>query len=184
MMNGWKKIETPLSGDVIESLASGDRLLLSGVVYTARDQAHRRLRAIAERNEKPPVDLSGQMIYYMGPSPAPPGMVIGSAGPTTSSRMDPFTEPVLKLGVKGMIGKGKRDHNSRELMAWYRAVYFSTFGGAGAYLAVRILESEVVAFEDLGPEAMFRLRVEEFPIIVINDIHGGDLYEDVLRKRE
>jgi fumarate hydratase subunit beta len=184
MMSGWRKIETPLSEAVIESLASGDRLLLSGIVYSARDQAHRRLRAIAERNEKPPVDLSGQLIYYMGPSPAPPGMVIGSAGPTTSSRMDSFTEPVLKLGVKGMIGKGKRDLYTRELMAWYRAVYFGTFGGAGAYLAVRILESEVVAFEDLGPEAIFRLRVEEFPVIVINDIHGGDLYEDVLRTRE
>jgi len=184
MMSGWRKIETPLSEEVIESLASGDRLLLSGVVYTARDQAHRRLRAIAERNEKPPVDLTGQVIYYMGPSPAPPGMAMGSAGPTTSARMDPFTEPMLKFGVKGMIGKGKRDRNTRELMGWYCAVYFATFGGAGAYLSVRILESEVVAFEDLGPEAMFRLRVEDFPVIVVNDIHGGDLYEDVLRTRE
>jgi fumarate hydratase subunit beta len=184
MMNGWRKIETPLSGDVIESLNTGDCLLLSGIVYTARDQAHDRLRAIAERNEKIPVDLSGQIVYYMGPSPAPQGMVIGSAGPTTSSRMDSFTEPILKLGVKGMIGKGRRDRDIRELMGWYRAVYFSTFGGAGAYLAMRVRESAVVAFEDLGPEAMFRLRVEDFPVIVVNDVHGGDLYEDVLRKRE
>ena len=184
MMSGWRKIETPLSIDVIESLNSGDRLLLSGIVYTARDQAHDRLCAIAERNEKLPLNMSGQIIYYMGPSPAPPGMVIGSAGPTTSTRMDSFTEPILKLGVKGMIGMGKRDHNTRELMAWYRAVYFSTFGGAGAYLAMRIRESAVVAFEDLGPEAIFRLRVEDFPIIVVNDMHGGDLYEDVLRKEQ
>jgi len=183
MMSGWRKIEAPLSDQVITSLKSGDRLLLSGIVYTARDQAHRRLSAIAERNERLPVNLSGQIIYYMGPSPAPPGMVIGSAGPTTSARMDAFTEPMLKLGVKGMIGKGKRSSETRGLIARYRAVYFSTFGGAGAYLAVRIRESEAVAFEDLGPEAMFRLRVEEFPIIVVNDIHGGDLYEDVLRKR-
>jgi fumarate hydratase subunit beta len=183
MMSGWRKIETPLREEVIESLASGDRLLLSGVVYTARDQAHGRIRALVERNEKLPVDMSGQIIYYTGPSPAPPGMVIGSAGPTTSARMDSFTDCMLKLGVKGMIGKGKRDHDTRELLAWYGAVYFSTFGGAGAYLAERIREAETVAFGDLGPEAMFRLRVEDFPVIVINDMHGGDLYEDVLRKR-
>jgi fumarate hydratase subunit beta len=184
MMSGWKKIETPLSEAVLDSLASGDRLLLSGVMYTGRDQAHKRISAIAEQNGRLPVDLKGQIIYYTGPSPAPPGMVIGSAGPTTSARMDSLTEPVLKLGVKGMIGKGKRDRYTRELMAWYRAVYFGTFGGAGAYLAARVQESEVVAFEDLGPEAMFRLRVEDFPLIVINDMLGGDLYEDVLRKRQ
>jgi len=184
MMSGWRKIEPPLSEAVIGSLESGDRLLLSGVVYTGRDQAHRRIREMIERNEKLPVDLSGQVIYYTGPSPAPPGMVIGSAGPTTSARMDSFTDSMLKLGVKGMIGKGRRDHDTRELLVWYGAVYFCTFGGAGAYLAARVLESEVVAFGDLGPEAMFRLRVEDFPVIVVNDANGGDLYEDVLRNKQ
>jgi len=179
MMSDWRKIETPLTYDIIESLTSGDRLLLSGTVYAARDRAHERLCSMAARNEKLPIEPAGQVIYYMGPSPTPPGMVIGSAGPTTSTRMDPFTEEILKLGVKGMIGKGKRDHPTRELLAWYRAVYFATFGGAGAYLAKRIKEATCVAFGDLGAEAIYLLRLENFPLIVINDIYGGDLYEDV-----
>lgn len=183
MMKDWKKIETPVTDSLIESLAAGDRLLLSGVVYAARDKAHERLCAMAARGEKLPFDPAGQLVYYMGPSPAPPGRVIGSAGPTTSSRMDPFTEGVLKMGVKGMIGKGRRDAATRALLQQYRAVYFASFGGAGAYLAKRIKESALIAFEDLGAEAIYRLRVEEFPIIVVNDMHGGDLYEDVLRKR-
>ena len=128
------------------------------------------LVAMAERQEALPLDLSGQVIYYMGPSPAPPGRVIGSAGPTTSSRMDPFTGAMLGLGVRGMIGKGKRDASLRDLCARYRAVYFATFGGAGAYLALRVRESELIAFEDLGTEAIYRLRVEDFPLIVVNDM--------------
>jgi len=183
MMKDWKKIETPVTGPLIESLTAGDRLLLSGVVFTARDKAHERLCAMAARGEKLPFDPAGELIYYMGPSPAPPGRIIGSAGPTTSSRMDPFTEGILKMGVKGMIGKGRRDAPTRSLLRRYRAVYFATFGGAGAYLAKRITGSELIAFEDLGAEAIYRLRVEEFPVIVVNDTHGGDLYEDVLRKR-
>ncbi len=184
MMKDWKKIETPVSASLIESLHSGDRLLLSGTVYTARDKAHQRLCAMAASGENLPFDPAGQVIYYMGPSPAPPGRVIGSAGPTTSSRMDAFTGDILKMGVKGMIGKGKRDAATRDLLQQYRAVYFATFGGAGAYLAKRITGSELIAFEDLGAEAVYRLRVEDFPIIVVNDTHGGDLYEDVLRKRK
>jgi len=182
-MKEWNKIKTPFDASLIESIKSGDRFLLSGTVYAARDRAHQRLCAMAGRGEEFPFDPAGQVIYYMGPSPAPPGRVIGSAGPTTSSRMDPFTEEILKLGVRAMIGKGKRDAATRSLLQKYRAVYFATFGGAGAYLARRITESSLVAFEDLGAEAVYRLRVEDFPIIVINDIHGGDLYEDAIRKR-
>lgn len=180
MMSEWKNIETPLTDGLIESLKSGDRLLLTGTVYAARDRAHERLCAMAARNEKLPIDPAGQIIYYMGPSPAPPGRVIGAAGPTTSSRMDPFTDAILKMGVRGMIGKGRRDHTTRELLAWHRAVYFATFGGAGSYLAKRITEATCVAFEDLGAEAIYLLRVERFPLIVVNDIYGGDLYEDAL----
>jgi fumarate hydratase subunit beta len=183
-MKDWKKIATPFDALLIESLRSGDRFLLSGTVYAARDKAHQRLCAMTARGEKLPFDPAGQVIYYMGPSLAPPGKVIGSAGPTTSSRMDPFTEEILKLGVKGMIGKGKRDAATRALLREFRAVYFATFGGAGAYLAKRITESSLVAFEDLGAEAIYRLRVEDFPIIVVNDINGGDLYEDALRNRQ
>ena len=180
MMRDWKQLHTPLTGAVMESLASGDRLLLSGVVYAARDKAHQRLCAMALRKEKLPFDPADQILYYMGPSPAPPGKVIGAAGPTTSSRMDPFTEEILKMGVKGMIGKGKRSREVRELLKTYRAAYFATFGGAGAYLAKRITESKLIAFEDLGAEAIYRLRVEEFPVIVVNDIFGGDLYEHAI----
>ncbi len=182
MTEKWTAIETPLTDETVEALVAGDHVLLSGTLYTARDQAHRRIITMAERGEVLPFDLSGQMIYYTGPSPAPPGRPIGSAGPTTSSRMDPFTDGMLRLGVRGMIGKGTRDRYIREILSWYRAVYFATFGGAGAYLAMRIRESEVAGFEDLGPEAVYRLRVEDFPLIVANDVHGGDLYEHVNRR--
>ena len=183
MINDWRKITAPLTGDCLESLSSGDRVLLSGVVYAARDRAHQRICQLAENKQPLPFDPAGQIIYYMGPSPAPKGKVIGAAGPTTSSRMDPFTEQILKLGVKGLIGKGRRGHQVREFIAWYGAVYFGTFGGAGAYLAGRIKESQLIAFEDLGPEAVYRLRVEDFPLIVVNDMYGGDLYEDVFQNR-
>ena len=183
MMSEWRSVTTPLTDGLIETLKAGDRLLLTGTVFAARDRAHERLCAMAARNETLPIDPAGQIIYYMGPSPAPPGRVIGAAGPTTSSRMDPFSEAVLKMGVRGMIGKGKRDHATRELLAWYRAVYFATFGGAGAYLAKRISEATCVAFDDLGAEAIYLLRVERFPLIVINDINGGDLYEDAIQNR-
>jgi fumarate hydratase subunit beta len=183
MTAGWRSIQAPLDDATVASLKTGDRVLLTGTIYTARDKAHERLVAMAERNEALPVDLTGQVIYYMGPSPAPPGRVIGSAGPTTSSRMDPFTGTMLRLGVRGMIGKGKRDRSVRDLCVHHRAVYFATFGGAGAYLALRVKESAPVAFEDLGTEAIYRLRVEDFPLIVVNDTHGNDLYEDVTGKR-
>lgn len=183
MSGEWRKIETPLTEEIVESLCAGDHVLLTGTLYTARDQAHRRIAEMTARGEALPFDLAGQVIYYTGPSPAPPGRPVGSAGPTTSSRMDPFTDVMLKLGIRGMIGKGRRVRYVREILSWYRAVYFATYGGAGAYLAMRIREAEVAAFEDLGPEAVYRLRVEEFPLIVASDAHGGDLYEPVIQRR-
>lgn len=170
-------ITTPLKQGQIESLHAGDMAIISGFLYSARDKAHERLCGMIKNGEKPPFDTAGQMIYYMGPSPAPPGRIIGAAGPTTSGRMDPFTEAMLGLGIKGFIGKGKRSGRVKELLRNYKAVYFAAFGGAAAYLSKRITRAEVIAFDDLGPEAIYRLKVEDFPVIVINDIFGGDLYE-------
>lgn len=177
MNSPWIDISLPLADEVIGKLKSGDHLHLSGVIYTARDKAHERLCAMIERGEKLPFDTEGQVLYYVGPSPTPPGKIIGAAGPTTSYRMDAFTETILKAGIRGMVGKGRRDAETRRLLKQYRALYLSSFGGAGAYLSRCITACEVVAFEDLGPEAIHRLTVEKFPAIVINDINGSDLYE-------
>ncbi|PKL41180.1 MAG: fumarate hydratase [Spirochaetae bacterium HGW-Spirochaetae-1] len=181
-MTTWKRISTPLSYDDVSLMHSGDRFLLSGIVYTARDRAHERLRYMVAEGKELPFMPAGQVLYYVGPSPQPRGRIIGAAGPTTSYRMDPFTEVMLKTGIRGMIGKGKRDEKTRSLLQQYGGVYFSSYGGAGAYLAKRITEARVIAFEDLGPEAIYELRVLDFPVIVINDIYGGDLYEDAIRK--
>lgn len=178
----WKPIHTPLEESVIASLRAGDRLLLSGILYTARDQAHQRIGETVLRGEKLPIDLEGTIIYYAGPSPAPPGRIAGAAGPTTSSRMDPFTETMLKLGVRGFLGKGRRSPAVRELLKKYGAVYFGTFGGAAAYLSEHITAAELVAFPELGPEAMYRYEVLDFPVIVANDIHMDDVYELAIRK--
>ncbi|MCP4136888.1 MAG: TRZ/ATZ family protein [bacterium] len=179
----WKKMGTTFTEEEIGGLRAGDRVLLSGVIYTARDKAHERLCRMQEQNKELPFELKGSILYYVGPSPTPQGKIIGSAGPTTSYRMDPFTETMLKLGVKGMIGKGKRGREVKTLISEYHAVYFSSFGGAGAFLSKRISAAEVVAFDDLGPEAIYKLTVKDFPVIVINDSFGGDLYEDAIRKR-
>ena len=181
-IENWKKIKTPLSNDVIRELRSGDGVLINGIMFAARDKAHQRFAQMLERGEKLPFDFNGQIIYYVGPSPTPPGFVSGSAGPTTSSRMDALTEIVLAAGIKGMVGKGKRNEATREFITKYAAPYFSAFGGAGAYLAKCIIKSEIIAFEDLGPEAVYKMEVLDFPAIVINDIYGGDLYTDVIRK--
>lgn len=172
-----KKVNTPLSDETVENLEAGDRVLISGIIYTGRDAAHKRLAGMMERGEELPVDLKGQVIYYVGPCPAKPGQVIGSAGPTTSGRMDSFTPQLLDRGLKGMIGKGTRSKEVIDSIVKNKAVYFAAIGGAGALLAETIKEAELVAFDDLGPEAVYRLRVEDFPAIVIIDCHGNNLYE-------
>ncbi|WP_457568082.1 Fe-S-containing hydro-lyase [Desulfurobacterium sp.] len=173
-----KRITTPITDvSVIEDLKAGDFVLISGVIYTARDAAHKRIVEAVERGEKPPFDIEGQIIYYAGPAPAKPGMPIGSVGPTTSYRMDPFAPRMLEWGLKGMIGKGKRDQTVKEAIQKYKGVYFGAIGGAAAYLARCVKSAEVIAYEDLGPEAVRRLVVEDFPAFVVNDIYGNDLYE-------
>ena len=170
-------ITTPLDDKTIEGLKSGDRVMITGVVYTARDAAHKRMIEAIKRGEKLPFDIKGQIIYYMGPAPAKPGHVIGSAGPTTSGRMDVYTPELLAAGLKGMIGKGNRSELVKEAMKRYHAVYFAATGGAGALIAGSIKKAEVIAYDDLGAEAVMRLEVEDFPVVVINDIYGDDLYE-------
>ncbi len=168
-------IQLPLSYESIEKLRAGDTVYLTGALYTARDAAHRRLIAAIQTGQPLPVDIRGQTIYYVGPTPPKPGQIIGSAGPTTAMRMDPFTPPLLEAGLKGIIGKGGRGPQVREALQKHQAVYFLAIGGAGALLSKQIRHVEVVAYEDLGTEAMRRMEVEEFPVIVCNDIHGGDL---------
>lgn len=177
MSQSWIQLRTPLAAKNYRSLRVGDMVLLSGEILTARDKAHQRIADMIKADAPIPFDLHNQILYYTGPSPAPPGRIIGAAGPTTSSRMDGFTEVMLKLGVRGLIGKGRRDQIIRALLHDFHAVYFSTFGGAGAYLSMRIKKADVIAFPELGPEAVYRLAVEDFPIIVANDTEGADLYE-------
>jgi len=178
----WKQISSPFSEKTVRELRTGEGVLISGVLYTARDKAHERLCVLIEQAKALPFTLSGQVIYYAGPSPAPPGKASGSAGPTTSSRMDAFSETILSGGIRGMIGKGKRDEKTKSLIKKFAVPYLSAFGGAGAYLGSRITSSKIIAFEDLGPEAIYEITVGEFPAVVINDIYGGDLYENALRK--
>jgi fumarate hydratase subunit beta len=172
------KLTTPLTDEQVGKLRAGERVLISGRVLAARDAAHKRLFELAEAGEKLPVDLRGQVIYYVGPTPGKPGEVIGSAGPTTSGRMDSYTPTLLALGLKGMIGKGSRSEEVRKAMVQHRAVYFAAVGGAGALLRKRIRKSEVIAYPELGAEAIRVLEVEDFPAIVVNDVYGADLYEN------
>ncbi len=173
-----RRLTTPWSDETVESLRAGDQVLISGVIYGARDAAHKRMVESLDRGETLPVDLRGQVIYYVGPTPARPGEVIGSAGPTTSGRMDAYSPTLLAHGLKGMIGKGYRAAAVLEALRRHKAVYLAATGGAGALLARRIRRADVVAYADLGPEALFRFEVEEFPAIVVNDAHGGDLYAE------
>jgi len=170
-------ITSPISAQVIEELTAGTSVLISGVIYTARDAAHQRLVRALDNGEKPPFELEGQTLYYMGPSPAPPGKVIGAAGPTTSRRMDAYTPRLLAAGVKAMIGKGSRSAEVKEAIKKHKAVYLATTGGAGALLAKSVRQIETIAYEELGPEAVMRLTVENFPAVVANDIYGDDLFE-------
>jgi fumarate hydratase subunit beta len=171
-------LTTPLKNEDIEKLRIGDRVLLNGVIYTGRDAAHKRLVQLIEAGEPLPFDLQGQVIYYVGPSPAKPGNPIGAAGPTTSYRMDAYAPELIARGLKGMIGKGARNEAVKNAMQKHKAVYFAAIGGAGALMARSILSAEVIAYPELGPEAIRRLEVKDFPVIVANDVHGGDLYAE------
>jgi fumarate hydratase subunit beta len=170
-------IRLPLTEETIASLHAGDHVRLTGVIYTARDAAHKRIIEALDKGESLPFDIRGQVIYYVGPTPPRPGRVIGAAGPTTSMRLNPYTPRLLENGLKGVIGKGGRDRTVREAFKKNKAVYFLAVGGTGALLSKRIKTAEVVAYEDLGTEAVRRLEVEDFPAVVVNDIHGNDLLE-------
>jgi fumarate hydratase subunit beta len=173
------EVATPFDAAQAEALRSGNEVLLSGVIYTARDAAHERLAEMLARGLPLPVDFRNQVVYYCGPTPARPGRPIGSAGPTTASRMDAYAPVLLEIaGIRGMIGKGKRSAEVRSAIVRFRAVYFGAVEGTAALLGERVREAEVVAFGDLGPEAIYRLRVDRFPVIVVNDVWGGDAYED------
>jgi fumarate hydratase subunit beta len=170
------RLNTPLTDADIVQLKAGDVVKLTGTIYTARDAAHKRLIETLDKGESLPFDLRGALIYYVGPSPAPPGRPIGSAGPTTSYRMDTYAPRLHSLGLKGTIGKGKRSDAVKESLRQSKAAYFGATGGAGALLSLCIREARVIAYEELGPEAIRELTVEEFPLLVINDSHGGELY--------
>ena len=169
-------LTTPLADADVEKLKTGDVVFVSGNIYTARDAAHKRLVDALDAGDSLPFDLKGALIYYVGPSPAPPGRPIGAAGPTTSYRMDTYAPRLHSLGLKGSIGKGKRNDAVKAALKEYKAVYLGATGGAGALLAQRITDARVIAYEDLGPEAIRELTVKDFPLLVINDCHGGELY--------
>ena len=175
-------LETPLTNEDVEKLKAGDKVTLSGIVYTARDAAHKRLVDLIAAGKDLPMPLEGQVIYYVGPAPTPPGKAIGSAGPTTSYRMDPYTPILLEKGLKGMIGKGERSEAVVESMKKNVAVYFAATGGAAALISKRIVKAEVIAYEDLGAEAIRRLEVKDFPLIVAQDCHGGNIYREGQKK--
>jgi len=184
MLDHLREIEIPFAVGVVESLQAGELISLSGTLFTGRDQTHRRMTTLLDEGAELPVDLAGQLLYYVGPSPARPGQVIGAAGPTTSYRMDVYTPRLLELGLKATMGKGARSLPVREAMVRNKAIYLAAFGGAGALLSKCIVAAEVVAFADAGPEALFKFIVERFPAVVINDVHGRDYYEMVKADRD
>ncbi|MCR3954848.1 MAG: Fe-S-containing hydro-lyase [Gudongella sp.] len=172
-----KRVNTPLTDEAVKDLKAGDRVLLNGIIYTGRDAAHKRLVEMIDNGEKLPMELRDQTIYYVGPCPAKPGQAIGSAGPTTSGRMDAYTPKLMDHGLRGMIGKGLRNQAVVDSIIKHTGVYFAAIGGAGALLAEAIKEAEVIAFPDLGAEAIYKLKVEDFPVTVIIDSQGNDLYK-------
>ncbi|MCH5338377.1 MAG: Fe-S-containing hydro-lyase [Acetatifactor sp.] len=176
-----KHISVPLDDETAASLEAGDYVYLSGIIYTARDAAHKRMYEALEKGEQLPLEMKDNVIYYMGPSPARTGRPIGSAGPTTASRMDKYAPALLDLGLKGMIGKGKRTKEVKAAVMRNGAVYFAAVGGAGALLSRSITSSQVIAYDDLGTEAIRRLEVRDFPVIVVMDARGNDLYETAIR---
>lgn len=173
-----KRINPPLSDDDIGTLTAGDRVLISGILYTGRDAAHKRMVDALDRGKSLPFDVRGQIIYFVGPTPAKPGQVIGSAGPTTSYRMDVYSPRLLAKGLKGMIGKGFMGPEVQHALVKYKGIYLSAIGGAGALIAKRIKQAEIIAYEDLGAEAVRRLVVEDFPAVVVYDMYGGDLFKE------
>ena len=176
------KITTPLTDEVIVKLKAGDRVLITGVIYTGRDMAHKYMVERHRKGEPFPFDLAGQVLYYTGPTPAPPGRPIGAAGPTTSYRMDKYAPYLLEHGLKGMLGKGPRGTDVKESIRKHKAVYFAAIGGAGALISKAIRKAEVIAYPELGTEAVQRLEVVDLPAFVVNDVHGGDLYETGVAK--
>jgi len=171
------KLDAPLTVEKITSLKAGDIVLLSGKIIGARDMAHKRLIEALKKKEKLPVELKDQVIFYLGPSPTPPGKISGSIGPTTSARMDGLSEPLLAAGVKAMIGKGRRSKDLNNLLVKYKAVYFIAPGGVAAFLSTKVKSIKEVAYNDLGPEAIYMLEVIDFPLVVANDIYGGDIFK-------
>jgi len=171
-------IKSPIDEETLKKLKAGDQVFITGVIYVGRDAAHKRLIEALDQGKPMPFDIKGQTIYYMGPAPAKPGYPIGSAGPTTSGRMDAYSPRLIAEGLKGMIGKGMRAQPVKDAMTQHKAVYLAAIGGAGALISKSIKKSEVIAYEELGAEAVRRLEVENFPATVINDIHGGDLYQE------
>jgi len=178
----YKRLIPPLSDADVVALKIGDKILISGIIYGARDSAHKRMIESIKKGERLPIDVKGQVIYYVGPSPAKPGSVIGSAGPTTSGRMDSYAPLLIERGLKGMIGKGLRSKEVIDACIKFKAVYLGAVGGAGAYISKRIKASRIVAYEELGPEAVYEFKVEDFPVIVINDVKGNDLYKTGMQK--
>lgn len=177
-----KKIQAPISNEDANSLRAGDYVYITGTIYTARDAAHKRMYEALEKNQQLPIEMANNIIYYMGPSPAREGRPIGSAGPTTASRMDKYAPKLLDLGLKGMIGKGKKSQAVRDAIVRNGSVYFAAIGGAGAILSKCIKKSEVIAYDDLGTEAIRKLYVEDFPVIVVIDSEGNNLYETAIEK--
>ncbi|MDD5829005.1 MAG: Fe-S-containing hydro-lyase [Lachnospira sp.] len=177
-----KHINAPISDETAASLRAGDYLYITGTIYTARDAAHKRMAEALAKGEKLPIDMKNNIIYYMGPSPAREGRPIGSAGPTTASRMDKYAPDLLDLGLKGMIGKGKRTQAVKDAIIRNKAVYFAAVGGAGAILSKCIKKSDVIAYDDLGTEAIRKLEVENFPVVVVMDCEGNNLYETAIQK--
>ncbi len=181
-MDEIKRLTLPLSQEVIDSLRAGDKVELTGVIYTGRDAAHKRLVELLKNNQPLPIDVNGGGIYYVGPTPAKPGRAIGSCGPTSSYRMDPFVEPLLKQGLKVMIGKGPRSKELRELLKQYHAVYLSAIGGAAAAISESVTKCDLICYEDLGAEAIYRLEVKGFFGIVTYDTVGNDLFDEGIKK--
>lgn len=171
-------LKTPITESDVANLKVGDQVYISGIVYTARDAAHERLVKLLNEGKELPFDIKNQIIYFVGPTPAKPGNVIGSAGPTTSYRMDKYSPSLLDIGLRGMIGKGSRDELVKQSMIKNKAVYFAAIGGAAAIIAKTIKKAEVIAYDDLGPEAIRKLEVENLPTVLVNDIYGNDLYEN------